>query len=696
MKKHTPAARSKRKRSLKPLGSPARAGKNPATVRNKAEFQRVVRELQVHQQELEAQNAELRETQQLLEVSRDRYADLYDFAPIGYATLDEKGHIHEINLTGAAILGQVRLRLLNTLFGMFVAKSDLKIFHHHLRQCRQSSGPVITELTLTIRGRDPIRVQLHGVPIRDPVRQTTMYRTAIRDISARVRAEEALRRALIELEDRVRERTAELDGMVVELRKEIADRQRAEEALKLFRTLVDHSIDSLEVIDPDTGRFLDVSQRSCLDLGYSREELLSMRVFDIAPDIDAAEWTGRTKALRRDKSQTVFGHHVRKDGTKFPVEVNVGLVRLDRDYLVAVVRNVTERKQAEEELRESERRLSDMLRNLDLIAVMFDRDAHIIYCNDYLLRLTGWQREEVIGRDWFELFLPPEIVDDLEDVHSNLLADQPFAWHYENEIVTRSGARRLIRWNNSLLRSPSGDVIGSASIGEDITDRKQAEGALRRLSVSLLQTRDEERRRIARELHDSTGQKLAALAMNLSLIGKSTEMLDARAREALAESVALLDQSAREIRTLSYLLHPPMLDERGLAAAVRWFTDGFSQRSGVKVKLEVPPDLPRLPEEIEMTLFRIVQEGLTNAHRHSGSSTATIRLTAEPNRVQLEVRDAGKGLSAPQADSDKTALGVGITGMRERVKQLGGEMEMETGARGTIVRVAVPLTGAAS
>jgi two-component system NarL family sensor kinase len=311
-----------------------------------------------------------------------------------------------------------------------------------------------------------------------------------------------------------------------------------------------------------------VSLRCCLDLGYSREELLLMRIYDIAPEIDASVWPARMIALRRDKSLTMFGYHRRKDGTTFPVEVNVNFVKLDREYLVAVVRDVTERKQTEE--------------------------------------------------------------------------------------------------------------------------------ALRRLSVSLLQTQDEERRRIARELHDSTGQKLAALAMNLSLIGKSAKTFDAQARKALVESLMLLDQSSREIRTLSYLLHPPLLDERGLAAAVRWFADGFSQRSGVQVTLEVPPDLRRLPEEIEMALFRIVQEGLTNTHRHSGSSTATIRLMADQEHVQLEVQDAGTGLSGPQTDDAAAALGVGITGMRERVKQLGGRMEMETGAHGTTVRVTVPLAGAAS
>ena len=184
--------------------------------------------------------------------------------------------------------------------------------------------------------------------------------------------------------------------------------------------------------------------------------------------------------------------------------------------------------------------------------------------------------------------------------------------------------------------------------------------------------------------------------MNLSLIGKSAETLDVQARKALTESLALLDRSSRDIRTLSYLLHPPLLDERGLAAAVRWFADGFAQRSGVQVKLEAPPDLGRLPEGIEVALFRIVQEGLSNIHRHSESSTATIRLMVDQNQVQLEMQDAGKGLPKPRSDGYVAPLGVGITGMRERVKQLGGQMKIESGSRGTIVSVTLPLTKVAS
>src|ERR1039458_1940165 len=165
MKKHKPAALLTVKRSLRPPAPKPRPGRSPAaataTIQSKAEFQRVVHELQVHQEELEAQNGELRETQQLLEASRDRYADLYDFAPIGYTTLDGKGHIREINLTGATILGRERSRLLGTLFSVSVAEGDLSRFHGHLRQCQQGTGPVTTELTLVVHGRDPTPVQLH-------------------------------------------------------------------------------------------------------------------------------------------------------------------------------------------------------------------------------------------------------------------------------------------------------------------------------------------------------------------------------------------------------------------------------------------------------------------------------------------------------------------------------------------------------
>jgi signal transduction histidine kinase len=245
----------------------------------------------------------------------------------------------------------------------------------------------------------------------------------------------------------------------------------------------------------------------------------------------------------------------------------------------------------------------------------------------------------------------------------------------------------------SFVVAPIVDV-GCANIyGQDITELKRTEQTLRQLSVRLLQTQDEERRRIARELHDATGQKLAALAINLSSIHQSAEALDPAARAVLTESLVLLDRIVQEVRTLSYLLHPPLLDERGLTSALRWYVEGFTQRSGIHVDVDVSPDLQRLPREVETAVFRIVQEGLTNAHRHSESATAAIQLCADQANVSLVVRDAGKGFPSRQADG-AAMVGVGLVGMRERVKQLGGRMDIESGAGGTAIRVTLPLKGA--
>ncbi len=167
---------------------------------------------------------------------------------------------------------------------------------------------------------------------------------------------------------------------------------------------------------------------------------------------------------------------------------------------------------------------------------------------------------------------------------------------------------------------------------------------MRWLSGRLLQLRDEERRRIARELHDSVGQTLTAVKMNLSYLRRDTSNLDERGRNALKESTELIDSCLKEVRTISHLLHPPMLDEVGLLPAIRWYATGFSERSGIAVELDLPGNLRRLPTELETAVFRVVQESLTNVHRHSGSATARIRLEVEPDRLHLQVIDQGCGI----------------------------------------------------
>jgi signal transduction histidine kinase len=224
-------------------------------------------------------------------------------------------------------------------------------------------------------------------------------------------------------------------------------------------------------------------------------------------------------------------------------------------------------------------------------------------------------------------------------------------------------------------------------------DLNLANESLRELSSRLQQMRDEERRRIARELHDSVGQMLAALSMNISVVQPQADKLDAAGARALSENVALIDQISREIRTISHLLHPPLLDAAGLASALRWYVDGFSERSKIKVEVEIPTRFGRLPDEMEIAIFRMVQECLTNIHRHSGGASAAIRVHQEDHRILVEVQDHGKGIPLDKqlelSSSGRT--GVGFRGMRERLRQLGGALEIRSDNTGTIVSAALPL-----
>jgi len=217
--------------------------------------------------------------------------------------------------------------------------------------------------------------------------------------------------------------------------------------------------------------------------------------------------------------------------------------------------------------------------------------------------------------------------------------------------------------------------------------------SLRDLSAQLLKVRDEEQRRIARHLHDSTGQTLAVLTMNLHRLEREAQELSVSLARTAAESAALAKEVSDNVRTVSYLLHPPLLDEVGLKSALAWYAEGFEQRSGIKVHLEMPSDLERQPSDLETAIFRIVQECLTNIHRHSESPTADIRVCQFAGGLALEVKDTGRGISAEMlAKISSVGLpGVGLRGMRERVTALGGAFEILSEGKGTTVKVAIPL-----
>ena len=231
-------------------------------------------------------------------------------------------------------------------------------------------------------------------------------------------------------------------------------------------------------------------------------------------------------------------------------------------------------------------------------------------------------------------------------------------------------------------------------VQERTAELKTANQELRNLSGRLLQLQDDERRRLARELHDSVGQIFAALSLNIAVVQSQSHKLDERGARAVAENAGLLEQASREIRTISYLLHPPLLEVAGLASALAWYVDGFSERSHIKMDLQIPSDFPRLADDTELAIFRVIQECLTNVHRHSGSPTATIYLQNEGNHLTIKIADRGRGISREkQVDlTNSGRAGVGLGGMRQRLGQLGGTLEIQSDENGTVVTAVLDVT----
>ena len=251
------------------------------------------------------------------------------------------------------------------------------------------------------------------------------------------------------------------------------------------------------------------------------------------------------------------------------------------------------------------------------------------------------------------------------------------------------------RRDNERLRHAQGELENR--VRERTAELDTANQTLRRLSARLLQLQDEERRRIARELHDSVGQMLAALSMNLAGVRADIDRL-MKTTAVLTDSEDLVQEMSKEVRTISHLLHPPLLDEAGLTSALHWYVDGFAQRSKIQVNLDCPNDFGRLPRVVETAAFRLVQECLTNIHRHSGSVTAKIRLRRSDSHVVVEAEDEGKGIPADKLEKMASVgiPGVGISGMRERVRQLGGTLEISSSDSGTTVVAHLPISEATS
>jgi len=339
------------------------------------------------------------------------------------------------------------------------------------------------------------------------------------------------------------------------------------------------------------------------------------------------------------------------------------------------------------------RQMAAIVASSDDAIVSKDLNGIIRSWNQGAERLFGYKADEAVGKP-IRLIIPDDRQDEERDILERLRRGERVD-HFETLRKRKDGGLLHISLTISPVKDDLGRVVGASKVARDITDRKEADRARKdaEISAKLLQVQDSERRRIARELHDGVGQLLAAIGMNASQVLREKEKLSERTAEAVVENMGLIRQAVEEIRTASYLLHPPMLDEMGLPTALEEYTAGFAQRSKVAVTLEVGSDVGRLPEDLELMLFRVVQECLTNIHRHSGSLTATIKLSRTKDEIKLLVKDSGKGIDQrilAKIDSATTA-GVWIRGMQERLKSVRGRIVVESDQNGTSVMVTSPV-----
>jgi PAS domain S-box-containing protein len=506
--------------------------------------------------------------------------------------------------------------------------------------------------------------------------------------------------------------------------RDVSERKRIEVALReseeRFRAIFETTPECVKLVSAD-GTLLHMNGPGLQMVGArSADEVVGKNVYDLIAPEDRDRFKAFNESICQGEQGSLQFDIIGLEGKRRHMETHAAPLRNPDDTVVhlAVTVDISERKQAEELLRTSEERFR----------------ALVNASSDVVYRMSpDWsEMRELDGRgfiadtakprkDWLNEYIHPDdqpIV--LRTVREAVRTKRMF--ELEHRVRRTDGT---LGWTNSRavpLLNVNGEILEWFGAASDVTARKEAEenfrklaqtldaevrartreleeqsNQVRELSWRLLRSQDEERRHIARELHDSAGQTLTVLGMSLAQLvqktGRSAPELASEA-EQIQETV---QQLHREIRTTSYLLHPPLLDENGLYSAISWFLQGLLERSGLEVQFDISKEFGRLPRELELVIFRLVQECLTNIHRHSESETASIRIACESNQIALDIRDQGKGMSpARLAAIQSGRSGVGIGGMRERLRQFEGTMNIESDGSGTRIFATIPFPKGAS
>lgn len=489
------------------------------------------------------------------------------------------------------------------------------------------------------------------------------------------------------------EARCDASGKVIGLRGTVLDitqRKRAQDSLTLFRKLIDGSNDAIEVIDPKTLRFIDVNEKGCRDLGYTREEFLALKINDLDPSMNDTGLAKLRSTLEQSGRAIFESRYRRKDGSTLPVEVNLRSITLDRQYALAIVRDISERRKAQEELRESEQLLRLAVEAGRMFAYSWDANTDSIVRSGESAEILGIKNDSPFTGSEMLARVHPEDTERLKAAIAALTPERPYL----------QVAYRMIRpdhkviWlerNSCAHFDEHGELRRIVGMVADITNRKLAEEALMTVSRRLIEAQESERSRIARELHDDIGQRIALLSVTIERAREALVAADAPAEvhNYVEQLRSGMGEIAGGLQALSHQLHSSSLDHLGMVAAMRGWCTELSLQHHVEIDFkhrQIPRDVP---SDVALCLFRVMQEGLRNAMKYSRVRRFEVEVSGAAGRVELILRDQGVGFDVEAATR---GTGLGLTSMRERLKLVSGEILIRSVPnQGTTIYARAPL-----
>ncbi|HTN76889.1 MAG TPA: PAS domain S-box protein [Pirellulaceae bacterium] len=632
----------------------------------------LIHELQVHQAELEIQNEELRAAQVALAESRDRFSSLYEFAPVGYVTLNLADEIQEANLTAAAMLHVDRKSLLNRRLQDFIVPESQDLWYLHRQTAKASPTLQVCEVQLRTGSDTVIAARLQSIPF-GPANDRRIH-MAIVDISDRKQAEEALRKLTTSLEQQVADQTREVRLLA-----------------KAISNLGEGVVITGDDVDWPNPVILFVNEAMCQVTGYKAEELIgqSMRLLQGAP-FDQEHVRQR---LSRGHPVACELRSFRKDGTPYDAEVFVTPLYNatgQRTNFISIHRDISDRKRAEQTLRASEERMRAILQTATSAIVTIDNRGRIKEVNPAAERMFGYCAAELLGKNVSLLMPPPFCVEHDQYIARFLSTGIPHIIGIGRELMAlrKDGTVFPIELAVSQV-----DHLGLfTGILVDISVRRE-------LQRNVLEIAAEEQRRIGQELHDGTGQELTGLTLIAGVIrdilgglpshaaaGQATWQLTAPVMARLntmAETLcAKLAECHRNVQQLSHGIMPVQVDAEGLRSALADLADGINRTHSLTCHFDCPTPVAIGDNTIATHLYRIAQEAVSNALRHSGARQIQIALRQEGNHIILQICDDGSGIAMDHGTKTKAAQGLGLRTMLYRAGIIGGTLHIERGPQG--------------